>query len=87
MPIIQEHFPELYPKYRRAYRGTGAAPKRYTDAIVKRFREVAAEVGIAVRDPLMDEVARGRGAQGHRGRDVGETVEILSLSDQMAFWE
>lgn len=55
LPIIQEHFPQLYPRYRRAYRGTGAAPKRYTKAIVKRFREVAEEVGVSVRDPVMDE--------------------------------
>lgn len=56
LPIIKEHFPELYPKYRRAYRGTGAAPRSYTDAIVKRFRQIALEFDIPVKDPVMERV-------------------------------
>ena len=88
LPIIQEHFPELYPKYRRAYRGTGAAPKRYTDAIVKRFREVAAEVGVVVSDPVMDEGSRGiTGQRGAGGRGYHRTAVPPLSSDQMALWK
>ena len=54
LPIIKEHFPDLYPKYRRAYRGAGAAPKHYTDAIVRRFRKIANECGMPVRDPVLE---------------------------------
>jgi len=54
LPIVKQHFPDLYEKYRRAYRGTGAAPKSYTDAIVKRFKSIADEFGIPVRDPVLE---------------------------------
>jgi len=58
LPIIEEHFPELYEKYRRAYRGTGAAPRSYTDAIVRRFKRIAVEFGIPVRDPVLERSSR-----------------------------
>ncbi len=54
LPIIEKHFPDLAPKYRRAYRGAGNAPKSYTDRIVKRFRRIAEEHGVPVRDPVLD---------------------------------
>ena len=54
LPIIEEHFPELYPKYRRAYSGVGVAPRRYTDALHRRFRKIAGEFGILVKDPVME---------------------------------
>jgi DNA repair photolyase len=54
LPIVEEHFPELVVKYRRAYRGTGTAPKSYTDAVVKRFRRVASRYGVPVSDPTLD---------------------------------
>ena len=63
LPIIEKNFPELYPKYRRAYRGVGVAPKRYTDAILHRFREIATEYGIPVKDPVMEQAGRRAGGQ------------------------
>ena len=71
LPIIQKHFPELYSKYRRAYRGTGAAPKRYTEAIVKRFREIADEIGLPVNDVVMEGRRRGSGSRGGSRRQQG----------------
>jgi DNA repair photolyase len=65
LPIIEEHFPDLYPKYRRAYRGTGAAPRSYTDAIAKRFRQVALEFDISVKDPVLEHET-GRGSRDRR---------------------
>lgn len=54
LPIIRAHFSALYPKYRRAFQGAGVAPKHYTDAVVKRFKEIAREYGIPVEDPVLD---------------------------------
>ena len=54
LPVVEKHFPALAPKYRRAYRGAGNAPRSYTDAIVKRFRQVAREYGVPVSDPVLD---------------------------------
>ena len=65
LPIIKEHFPDLYPKYRRAYRGTGAAPRSYTDAIAKRFRQIALEFDIPVKDPVLERMT-GRGSRDRR---------------------
>ncbi len=54
LPIVEEHFPELAAKYRRAYRGTGSAPKSYTKAVVSRFRRVVSRFGVSVNDPALD---------------------------------
>ena len=54
LPLIKEYFPDLYPKYRRAYRGAGNAPKHYTDAVVRRFKKIAAEFGMPVKDPVLE---------------------------------
>ena len=75
LPIIEKNFPELYPKYRRAYRGAGIVPKRYTDAILNRFRKIANEFGISVNDPMMEVVGRAGGQAG--GRADGRTVRPL----------
>jgi DNA repair photolyase len=84
LPIIEEHFPELYPKYRRAYRGTGAAPKRYTDAVVKRFRDVAEEIGVPVKDSVLEGGA-------YRPRAVTISLpanpDVESSDSQLGFWE
>ncbi len=58
LPLIKEHFPDLYPKYRRAYRGAGAAPKHYTEAIVRRFKKIAKECGMAVKDPVLEGIQK-----------------------------
>jgi hypothetical protein len=83
LPIIKEHFPELYPKYRRAYRGTGAAPKRYTAAVVKRFRDVAAEIGVPVKDSVLEGGA-------YRPRAVTISLpsnpDVESYDNQRGFW-
>ena len=54
LPIIERHFPQLYPRYRRAYRGTGSAPRRYTDALIRRFRSIAVSHDLPVTDPVLE---------------------------------
>lgn len=78
LPIVEKHFPDLYPKYRRAYRGTGAAPKRYTNLIVRRFREVMGRYGVAVRDPVMEQGA-GSGERGVGRREGSEFTKQNSF--------
>lgn len=70
LPIVERHFPRLYPKYRRAYRGTGAAPRRYTDELIRRFRTIAASYDLPVTDPVME---RNAAAASH-------------VDDQLALW-
>ncbi len=77
LPIIEKNFPELYPKYRRAYRGAGIVPKKYTDAILNRFRKIANEFGISVNDPMMEAVGRAGGQAGRRtGGQMGRWAEL-----------
>jgi len=64
LPVVEQNFPALYPRYRRAYRGSGAAPRHYTEAVIRRFRRLATRHGIPVTDPVM-EPTTGPGAD-HR---------------------
>ncbi|MDH5803650.1 MAG: radical SAM protein [Gemmatimonadota bacterium] len=54
LPVIERYYPDLYPKYRRVYRGAGIVSASYTEALVRRFRRIAASFDIPVRDPVLD---------------------------------
>jgi DNA repair photolyase len=56
LPLVEAHFPDLAVKYRRTYRGALRPPRRYRDALSRRFRQLAAEIGIPVGDPTSDDV-------------------------------
>jgi DNA repair photolyase len=79
LPVIERHYPDLATKYRRAYRGAGNAPKSYTDVLVKRFRRIAREFGVAVSDPVLDRSSRG--SERHPDHGAG------SDESQLGFWE
>lgn len=55
LPVVERHFPHLADRYRRAYRGTGTAPKSYTDKLTRRFRRIAEAHGVPVKDPVLED--------------------------------
>lgn len=49
LPVLDEHFPALAGRYRRAYAGRGAAPREYAQALSRRIRKLQAKYGFPVR--------------------------------------
>jgi DNA repair photolyase len=47
--VLDEHFPELANRYRRAYAGPGAAPRAYARALGRRIRTLQAKYGFPER--------------------------------------
>jgi hypothetical protein len=55
LPIIEQHFPDLMPRYRAAYRQDRNAPANYQTAIERRFERLARQYGINSDDPFKRE--------------------------------
>lgn len=49
LPVLERHYPRLAARYRRAYRGRGAAPRDYTHALARRIRSLQRRYGFATR--------------------------------------
>lgn len=49
LPVLDEHFPGLAARYRRAYAGRGAAPRAYADALSRRVRALQDRYGFPRR--------------------------------------
>jgi DNA repair photolyase len=45
LPVLAEHFPELVPKYQRAYAGHGYAPREYAKALSRRIERLRRKHG------------------------------------------
>lgn len=58
LPVVKQHFPDLMPRYRAAYRGGWNASAGYVAAIERRFERVARKHGILGSDPLHVEQER-----------------------------
>lgn len=54
LPIVERHFPQLSARYRAAYQGRGAAPKRYGRALIRRFHQLERKYGFPVNDGMQD---------------------------------
>ena len=50
LPVLDEHFPHLAERYRRAYAGRGAAPRAYAQALTRRVTKLQAKYGFETRD-------------------------------------
>jgi DNA repair photolyase len=50
LPILDEHFPRLAERYRRAYAGRGAAPRDYARALTRRVTKLQEKYGFETRD-------------------------------------
>ena len=68
LPVLDEHFPELADRYRRAYAGRGAAPPAYARALARRVKNLQLKYGFASRD-MRDRYQR-RQARSQRELDL-----------------
>ena len=50
LPVLDEHFPHLAERYRRAYAGRGAAPPDYARALTRRVTKLQEKYGFETRD-------------------------------------
>ncbi len=50
LPVLDEHFPHLAERYRRAYAGRGAAPPDYARALTRRVTKLQEKYGFESRD-------------------------------------
>jgi len=65
MPILGEHFPDLLPRYEKAYKGQGAAPRDYAKALARRVKTLQRKHGFPVNDGMVDRYrVKRRPAQG-----------------------
>ena len=58
LPVIEQHFPNLVPRYRAAYEQCRSAPSNYLAAIERRFKRLARKYGISSADPFKSEERR-----------------------------
>ncbi len=54
LPILDEHFPDLVPRYRALYRDRRNASRGYLDAVKRRFRRITRKHGLASMKPMQD---------------------------------
>jgi len=54
LPVLGEHFPDLLPKYRRAYAGHGYAPRDYARALSRRIEKLRKKHGFANQSAMFD---------------------------------
>lgn len=54
LPLIDRHYPHLSARYRAAYAGRGAAPKRYSRALLRRFHKLERKYGFPLNDGMQD---------------------------------
>jgi DNA repair photolyase len=50
LPVLDERFPHLAERYRRAYAGRGAAPRKYAQALTRRVTKLQQKYGFETRD-------------------------------------
>jgi DNA repair photolyase len=68
LPVLDEHFPELSERYRRAYADRGVAPRAYAKALARRVKNLQLKHGFASRD-MRDRYQR-RQARSQRELDL-----------------
>ncbi len=54
LPLLDEHFPHLAARYRRAYATRSSAPRPYARALTRRIRRLQARFGFPVNDGMVD---------------------------------
>ena len=54
LPVLGEHFPELVPRYQRAYARQGAAPREYTRALSRRLEKLRQRHGFKNESAMYD---------------------------------
>jgi DNA repair photolyase len=54
LPLLDEHFPQLAARYRRAYATRSSAPRDYARALSRRIRRLQARFGFPANDGMVD---------------------------------
>jgi DNA repair photolyase len=54
LPVLGQHFPELAPRYERAYARQSGAPREYAQALAVRIRALQVRFGFPVNDGMVD---------------------------------
>jgi DNA repair photolyase len=68
LPVLGQHFPDLMPRYQRAYAGHSGAPREYARALAARIRALQTRFGFPVKDGMVDRYRpRQPGRQGELG--------------------
>ena len=60
LPVLGEHFPELVPRYQRAYARQAGAPREYTLALTRRIERLRRKHGFKNQSGMMDRYRAGR---------------------------
>jgi len=56
--VLEEHFPELQERYRRAYARTSGAPRNYAAALARRIKRLQRKYGFRTNDGMQDRYER-----------------------------
>jgi DNA repair photolyase len=68
LPVLEQHFPALAERYRRAYARQSAAPRAYAAALTRRIKRLQARYGFPVNEGMRDRYRpRRAAAQGQLG--------------------
>jgi len=62
LPVVDQHFPELAERYRRAYARSSAAPRSYAAALQRRIQRLQRQYGFPVNEGMRDRYATERPA-------------------------
>ena len=54
LPVLEEHFPDLVPKYQRAYAGHGYAPRDYAKALSRRIERLRRKHGFRNQSAMFE---------------------------------
>jgi DNA repair photolyase len=60
LPMLDERFPHLAARYRRAYQGRSGVPRAYARALATRIKRLQARFGFPVNDGMADRYGRRR---------------------------
>ncbi len=60
LPVIDDAFPHLAARYRRAYSGRSGVPRAYAAALQRRVQQLQARFGFPVNDGMVDRYAERR---------------------------
>lgn len=60
LPVLGEHFPELVPRYERAYARQAGAPRDYTRALSRRIEKLRRKHGFKNESGMVDRYRKGK---------------------------
>jgi hypothetical protein len=60
IPVLAEHFPELVPRYERAYARQQGAPREYAKALARRVKKLQQKHRFTKNEGMIDRYRRSR---------------------------